>query len=111
MYSSGALDLIIPDLLIYELVNTLRFKTSLRPAQVMKAAQDLWSLDLNIQPASDALSQAMVRHSYDLKISIYDAAFVALSEQVSATLVTADHSLYERAKDKHAVMLLADVEG
>ncbi|MDO8736994.1 MAG: type II toxin-antitoxin system VapC family toxin [Thermoleophilia bacterium] len=110
-YLEGALNLIVPDLLMYEFGNFLRFRTGLKPADQLASIRSLWSLGMEIHPIDSLLSEQMVQLASRHDITVYDAAFVALSQSLSAPLVTADRMLHEKCGKKHAVILLAQVEG
>ena len=99
----------VPDLLIYEFSNSLRFKKMLVPEDVTASLRSLWTLGLNIHEVDPVLTESMIHTSYENGISVYDAAFVTLSRHIAATLVTADRTLYGKVKKYCAVILLSDV--
>ncbi len=108
-YLHGALDVSIPDLLIYEFSNFLRYRSGLKPAEIMDLARGFWSFGFNVYPVTEAMTQSMLELALEHEISVYDAAFVALANRLSSSLVTADRALYKKVRDRHAVMLLADI--
>ncbi len=108
-YLNGALAVNIPDLMIYEFTNALRYRKVLNLDDVSASTRSLWDLGLTVHPVNRSLAEAAIRISYDCDISVYDSAFVALSDQLSAALITADQALCRKVAEKHAVMLLADV--
>lgn len=110
-YLEGALKVIIPDLLIYEFGNFLRYRSGLKSDDMLASIRALWSLGMEIHPIDSAMSESMVDLASRHGITAYDAVFVALSQSLSAPLVTADRMLQEKLGDDHAVMLLAQVEG
>jgi len=110
-YLEGALKVIVPDLLIYEFGNFLRYKSGLKPGDMLASIRALWSMGMEIHQIDSVLSERMVQLAYRHEITAYDAAFVALSQSLSAPLVTADRLLHEKLGNDHAVMLLAQVEG
>lgn len=110
-YLEGALNVIVPDLLIYEFGNFLRYKSGLKPGDMLASIRALWSLGMEIHQIDSVLSESMVQLASRHEITAYDAAFVALSQSLSAPLVTADRMLHEKLGNDHAVMLLAQVQG
>ncbi len=110
-YLQGELDVIIPDLLIYEFGNFLRFGSGMTTAQMDETMRNLWSLGLAVYPLDESLSQEMARIAGEHDLTVYDAAFLALSKKLSATLVTADRLIHERAGGKNAVVLLSEMQG
>ena len=110
-FFNGDLSIIIPDLLIYEFANALRFKSQLDPADVTEMVQSLWSLGLMVVPIDRNLSAATVESAYHYGLTIYDATFVALAQQLSANLITADRTLYENIKDLDGAIYLPTLSG
>lgn len=110
-YLEGALKVIVPDLLIYEFGNFLRYKSGLKPGDMLASIRALWSLGMEIHQIDSVLSELIVELASRHGITAYDAAFVALSQSLSAPLVTADRMLHEKLGDDHTVMLLAQVDG
>ncbi len=110
-YLEGALDVIVPDLLVYEFGGFLRFRSGLEPGDAVAAIRTLWSLGLIIHPVDSLLSEQIVDISIRRQVTAYDAAFVALADFLSAPFITADHMLHEKLKDSYAVMHLAQLEG
>ena len=108
-YLNGALKISVPDLLIYEFANTLRFKAKLKATDTAKMVKNLWNLGLAIHPIDQTLVSSIVDIAYRHEITIYDAAFVALANHLSSTLITADRTLYEKTKDNNGVILLANL--
>ena len=110
-FLEGALKVIVPDLLVYELGNFLRFKSGLETVDALAAIRALWALGIDIHPIDSILSEQIVTLAFKHGITAYDAAFVALSQSLSFPLVTADRMLHEKLGDEYAVMLLAQVKG
>jgi predicted nucleic acid-binding protein len=108
-YLEGALNVIVPDLMIYEFGNFLRHKSGLKAGDQLTSIRALWSLGMEIHPIDSILSERMVQLALRYGITAYDAVFVALSQSLSAPLVTADQMLHEKLRNDHAVLLLAQV--
>lgn len=108
-YLDGDIKVIVPDLLIYEFANALKFKTKLKPADTAKMIKNLWALGLSIQPVEQSLADAMIDLAYRYKLTIYDAAFVSLARQAKAYFITADRKLYESIRELEGVAYLADI--
>ncbi len=108
-YLKGALDVVMPDLLVYEFANALRFKARLNRTDVAEMVQGLWSLGFAIMPIDGERSSQAVDLAYQYNLTIYDATFVALAQELPATFITADEALYGRIKDLEGVLLLEDL--
>ncbi|MGH2350300.1 MAG: type II toxin-antitoxin system VapC family toxin [Chloroflexota bacterium] len=92
-YLKATLRLMVPDLLFYEVANVLRYKPGWDSARVSQAVASLFALKLDIVPVTDGLLQRAVALAFDHDIAVYDAAFVALAQDVGAHYVTADRKL------------------
>ena len=104
-YVKGTIDIAVPELLLYEVANVLRYK-DFSEEDVKKAMLSLMDMDLFIAGMSHLLMERTVEISMECGITIYDAAYVALAESLSTELVTADSKLYEKTKEKYRVRLL-----
>lgn len=85
----------IPDLFYVECANVLwkYVRANLyTAAQVKSDLQDLKALALQVTSTKDLMSQSL-EISCDYGITAYDSCYVALSEQVGATLLTLDERL------------------
>jgi len=108
-YLNGDLDITIPDLLLYEFANVLRFKTRLDQADTAEMIRSLWMLGLTVSRINHTLVSSMVDIAYRYNLTIYDAAFVALAQNLPATFVTADRTLYEKTKELGGIVLLSEL--
>lgn len=87
---------VVPTLLAFELTNALRYKTDLSTDQIQQAVQSLFDMALEwISPSSAMICRA-VEIARNHEATVYDAAFAALAESISATFVTADGPLVHR---------------
>jgi len=108
-YADGFLTVSVPDLLFYEFANTLRYKNNLSFEDGIEKLRDLSSIGLEVHSMDWELTEAMFRLSLDRGLTIYDATYLALADRLSATLVTADRSVFQKAKGGHSVMLLSEL--
>ena len=92
----------VPDLFYAEIASVLVTQTRLPTikmpvAEAQQALADLKALNL-IVTASKVLVEAAFKIATQLRMSGYDAIYVALSKQVGAPLVTADAKLVNALK-------------
>lgn len=106
-FLEGLLSIAVPDLMIHEFSNFLCLRSGLKPALAQKLLENLWSLGLTVFPVDRELSLLALRFASLYGLTAYDAAFVALSSRLQATLVTADRTLHEKTAGKQAVALLS----
>jgi len=100
------LNLIIPDLLFYELANVLRYQPQLAVEEVAKALDTLETMELDVRPFSYALGKEAVRVGKTTGITAYDAYFIVFAEAFECPVLTADRRCYARVRDRPSVKLL-----
>lgn len=96
----GELDVFVPDILLYELSNALRYNPSFDEGDVTAAVESILAVDLEIvMPARELLSDA-IELACEHDFTVYDAAYVALADALDSTVVTADVAVaqLERAR-------------
>jgi predicted nucleic acid-binding protein len=82
-----------PAHLLLEVANALRFR-GLTAGRITQAVEALLGLGLELAPIERLVARAaVIALAHDL--TVYDAAFAALAEQLDAELVTADRRLAE----------------
>jgi predicted nucleic acid-binding protein len=104
-------DLIIPDLMFYELANVLRYQPQIRVEEVAKAIDTLKAMSLDVRPFSSALGKEAVRLGRGAGITAYDAYFVVFAEALESPLLTADRRCYMRIRGRPSVKLLHTWDG
>lgn len=89
--------LVSPVLMIFEVLNALRYNPELGVNDVKEALNDLLGIQIKLYPVEDWLSEAVLL-AYDYGLTIYDASYIALANHLSCLLYTADSKLLERVK-------------
>ena len=106
-YVRGEIDVEIPDLLIYELANVLRYK-HFSDEEIKDAISSIMDMDFLIIAPSQSLIHKAAQISLNEDVTIYDAVYIALSDHFSTPVVTADKKLYVKTKNSHKVILLSE---
>lgn len=108
-YKSGKIEISIPDLLILELSNALKFNPKITSSEINEIIDNLYALELNIIIPTIELIKSAVKLSYDYEITIYDAIFVALAKDLEFEFITAYKKLYNKIKSIGFVKLLSNL--
>jgi predicted nucleic acid-binding protein len=98
---------IVPSLFYYEISNVLRYKKEFGIKDVLQAIQSLDNFQFKFEPFTGDFAKKTVEIAFIYGITIYDASYVALSEILSADLITADEKLYKKVPD-HRIILLSN---
>lgn len=91
-------EIVIPDLLLYEVANTLATKTDLPPGRVTKSLHKLGSLNLQVYHFSIEDTVAAAKFAKKYKVSVYDATYTVLAQEKKCDLVTADAKFANQVK-------------
>ncbi len=109
LYIRGKVQLSTISLARYELGNTLWKHCSKTEDNVREDLEALSEMALPMQDLADPIILTEAFHiARDLRITFYDASFVAWAEASKATFVTADEPLCKRAKGLGNAVLLSD---
>lgn len=95
---NGDLEIHVPDLLVYELGNILRFKEDLASKDGITILRDTFMLGMMIHAIDLPFAEEALRLAKQYDITFYDASFVALSHTINCPFITADKKLYARIK-------------
>jgi predicted nucleic acid-binding protein len=95
-YLDGQMLIYVPNLLIYEIANLLRYKPDLTQQQVQEALMSLYDMQIRIVEISQELIKEAIHFAYFHDITVYDATFVAMAEYLKVLFITADEKLIQK---------------
>lgn len=99
-YVSYEVDLIVPSLLEYEILNGLliaRKRGRIQEEMVSMAVEGFLNLEIEQKNVSFFYPE-IFNFSEFYNLSVYDASYLALAKKESVLLVTADRSLFNKVK-------------
>jgi len=107
-FVDGLHEIVVPDLLLYEFANAMKYSKIFDQETIKKSLSSLIDLGIHIViPTEEMLSKAIdLSYSYD--ITIYDAIFVSLAKLINAIFITADKKLYKKVEELKFVKFIAD---
>jgi predicted nucleic acid-binding protein len=108
-FSSGKLELSLPDIVFYELANSLRYNPQNTEEDVAEVIDNLSELNLEIVVITPGLIKNAIKLAYKYNITVYDAVFVALAQDLGFEFITADKKLFEKIKELPFVKSLRDI--
>ena len=96
-----------PELLLYEIINTFKFRTEIDAALLEEILKELFHILIFIKLDSKDYINAY-EISKKTNNSIYDSIYIAISEKYKAPFITADKKLYEALKSHNYNIVLLD---
>lgn len=105
----GASMLVSSSLVLYEVCNALRFNPNFSEKDVSRAVTNLLKLELELVDFSEVFGPA-IELAFSHDITIYDAAYIAVSRTHHIPLITADYKLLAKIKDLPLVMPLKEMK-
>lgn len=107
-YVEERLELVIPDLALYEVANVLRYRGPASAAQ--QALDSLLELRIPLHRLDAQTLHAATEAAFRDQITVYDAVFLAVAERLRWHLVTADRPFYDAIRRRPRVLHLADLK-
>ncbi len=98
-YINGLIDIAVPSLLHYEVLNALKYSNAFGEDELKQISQILDDFQFNIYPLTGNYAEKTVEIAMRKGITIYDASYVALSLLLSSNLYTADEKLLRKTED------------
>ena len=83
-------EIIVPDLLLYEVSNVLATKTHMIIDRIYENLTLLEQYELSIIPVGFSLVNTMVQMAKQFHVSVYDASYAVLAQKNNCNLITAD---------------------
>ncbi len=94
-YIDDNLQIVVPDLILYELSNALRYNPKYDDGDVQKAYQSILDMEIDVLAPSNEVIQLAIEKAFELDMTVYDATYTALAEYLEATLLTTDDEIVE----------------
>jgi len=110
MHIAGRTTIYIPRLALLEILNAIRFNPKADEETGEAALEVLQDLNLEIKPGDVDVLRKTNAIAWAYKITIYDALYVALAEQVGYPLITADEVMVKKLKGHSIVVPLHELE-
>ena len=106
-FVNGIYEIVVPDLILYEITNALRYDKRFDDKFIKESLDNLLKMEINIVIPSQRLISRSIELSYSSNVTIYDATYIALAELNGAIFVTADETLYKKSKRMKLVKFIS----
>ena len=95
----GKIELHAPVLMIYEVLNTLLYSKVFSSIELGQLAKALLNYRVVLHSLSENLVKNVTQLAHSTNTTIYDAAYVALAEEIGCKFYTADVKLIQKIKE------------
>lgn len=95
-HNDGLEQITAPNLIFYEVANTLATKSAIPMIQMIKSLSKLYKLNLHIVDLSEEELKLSAKFAKKYKVSVYDASYAVLAKEKKCNLVTADAKFVEK---------------
>ena len=113
-FYKGEREIIIPDLLLFEAANALRYNPSFTAKEVKEAVKTLFDMGIKIITPTYSLLAKAIELAESLDVTCYDAVYLALAEELGFEFITADERFWRKVstamESKAFVKLLAELK-
>lgn len=108
-YIEGGSSLVSSSLVLYEICNALRSNPNFGREDTSRAIESLLKLGFELVDFSEIFEPA-IELAFSQDITIYDAAYIAVSQARHIPLLTADYKLLAKIKDIPLVIPLREMK-
>ncbi len=98
-YSDGVIDIAVPCLMYFEVLNALKYSMAFGEEELKEIASILADYQFDTHALVGEYAEKTVVYAMRKGITIYDAAYVALADILGATLYTADEKLLTKTSN------------
>lgn len=110
MHVNGEILLAAPELLLFEVLNALKYSGLFGREELKDAAISLSNYRVELHHLVGLLAERTVEIAVDENITVYDASYVALATILNTKMYTADRKLVEKLSQKYSVYHISQVQ-
>ncbi len=106
---SGDERAVLPDLLLYEVANALRYNPQFNENDVSEALDSILGMGMDIVTPTSEIINSAINLAFRYNITVYDSFYVALAKELEITLITADKKLHKKVEEMDFVEFIGKV--
>ncbi len=104
-FVKGDVDIIVPELLLYEVSNALRYNKNISRKDKGEMIDDLSLIDFKVVHFSNKTASMAMKIALDTDTTIYDGTYLAAARLNKCPLITADKKYVKRIKSKDVIFI------
>lgn len=95
-FIDGKIELTVPSLLYFEVLNALKYSQLFDPSELNDAGESLENYGFNVITIKNKIRKHMIKVAVDHEVSIYDASYLGLSIGLGKIYCTADEKIIKK---------------
>ena len=95
-YLKGEINLIAPDLIVYEFLNALKYIKQHNEEEMKAIFETIMNYDLDLYVMDKDLAEESIRIASNSELTNYDSSYLALAKLKEGKLITADEKLIKK---------------
>ncbi|MHA1667416.1 MAG: type II toxin-antitoxin system VapC family toxin [Candidatus Heimdallarchaeaceae archaeon] len=100
-YLKGEINLIAPDLILYELLNALKYIKLHNEEEMKTIFETIMNYDINLHYMDKELAEEAIKLAKNSDLTIYDSSYLALAKLMDGKLITADEKLIKNSPKEY----------
>lgn len=108
-FGEREINLLAPELLVYEVTNVLRYKQNLGADAINKAIKSIFEMRM-LESVNEKVMKKALKLALVYKATVYDAVYLAFAESLHSSFITADAQFYQRISKRPDALLLQNFE-
>ena len=96
----GKVKIIAPELMPFEVLNALHYKRLFKTAELAEISDALEAYSFELRPLRGEYARLTLEVAEESRLTVYDAAYIALAEIEGAELITADMKIVGMLKGR-----------
>jgi len=104
-FVKGDVDIIVPELVFYEVSNALRYNKDIPRKDKGERIDDLSLIDFKVVNFSNKIASMAMKIALDTDTTIYDSTYIAVARLNKCPLITADKEYIKRIKSKDVIFI------
>ncbi len=99
-FIDGQIELLIPSLLYFEVMNALKYSKLFDPSELNDAGESLENYGFKVITIKKEIRECMIKIAVDHDISIYDTSYLGISIALGKIFFTADEKIIKKLPSK-----------
>jgi predicted nucleic acid-binding protein len=95
-FIDGKVELYVPSLLYFEVLNALKYSQLFEPSELEDAGESLENYGFKVITIKNEIRKHMIHAAVDYNLSIYDACYLGLSIGLEKLFCTADEKIIKK---------------